>query len=82
MQDREFAGDVVKLTYRNEEIQDSLIAEVLKKVPVGISILSANIDTFRQGEIGYVVVELTGSEEERKRALQAFQEQVEVEVLK
>ncbi|WP_019189740.1 methionine ABC transporter ATP-binding protein [Levyella massiliensis] len=82
LQDREFAGDVVKLTYRNEEIQDSLIAEVLKKVPVGISILSANIDTFRQGEIGYVVVELTGSEEERKRALQAFQEQVEVEVLK
>ncbi len=82
LRDRSFAGDVVKLTYRKETIQHSLIADVLKQFPVGISILSANIDTFRQGEIGYTVIELTGQETDRMCALDAFRKQVDVEVLK
>lgn len=77
-----FEGTVVKLTYRNEEAKHSLITDVVRKTNAGISILSANINTFRQGEIGYTVVEITGSSEEQQAAIAFFRKDVDCEVIK
>ncbi|MDD7592829.1 MAG: methionine ABC transporter ATP-binding protein [Peptoniphilaceae bacterium] len=76
-----FEGDVVKLTYRNEMSKHSLITDVARKTNATISILSANINKFRQGELGYTVVEISGQPEERQKAFNAFREEVDVEVL-
>lgn len=76
-----FQGDLLKLSYRNAHAQDAIITDVAKRYDVSISILSANINTFRQGELGYVIVELRGEKEDRKKALFALQGLVDVEVL-
>lgn len=75
-------GWLLKLSYQNESAGDPVITDIAKKYDVNISILAGNINTLKETEIGYVLVEITGEEKKIEDSVQAFKDHgviVEVE---
>lgn len=76
-------GWLLKLSYQNESAGDPVITDIAKKYDVDISILAGNINTLKESEIGYVLVEIIGEERRMQESVQAFKDHgVVVEVVK
>lgn len=78
----DFKGDVYRITYANNNYDKPILSICMKKFDVFINILSGNINKLNVDSVGYLTVEIQGSKEERKKALDFLVEnQVNVEVL-
>lgn len=78
----DFKGDVYRLSYANNNYDKPILSQCMKKFDVYVNILSGNINKLNATSVGYLTVEIQGSEAERKKALHfLIENQVSVEVL-
>ena len=78
----DFKGDVYRLSYANNNYDKPILSQCMKKFDVYVNILSGNINKLNATSVGYLTVEIQGSEAERKKALDfLIENQVSVEVL-
>ena len=78
----DFKGDVYRLSYANNNYDKPILSQCMKKFDVYVNILSGNINKLNATSVGYLTVEIQGSEAERKKTLDfLIENQVSVEVL-
>lgn len=74
-------GDLLKLTYEAQVAREPIITDVASHFGVSISILAGRINTLSQTSVGYMIVEMAGPEENKKKAVAALKSRgVHVEV--
>lgn len=67
-------GKVVRLTYRNEEIDNPIIYKVVKQYDTEFSILSGNIENISGSTVGKLTVRINGSDDEIKKFINTLEE--------
>ncbi len=78
----DYKGDVLRLSYADDNYDKPILSRCVKKFDVDVSILSGNINKLNISSVGYLTVEILGKEEERKKAIEFLKENnVNVEVL-
>ena len=78
----DYKGDVLRLSYADDNYDKPILSHCVKKFDVDVSILSGNINKLNISSVGYLTVEILGKEEERKKAIEFLKENnVNVEVL-
>ena len=75
----ETKGELLRLLFRQETASKPVISRVVREANVDINILLGGIDVLKEETIGTLLVELTGSIEERKKA-HAILKELKVEV--
>ena len=61
-------GELLRLLFRQESAGQPVISKIVRESNADINILLGGIDVLKEETIGTLLVELTGSEEERKKA--------------
>lgn len=75
-------GDLLKLTYEAQVAREPIITDVASHFDVSISILAGRINTLSATSVGYMIVEMAGPDENRRKAIQALKSRgVNVEVV-
>lgn len=75
-------GRLIKLNYPGDTADKPIIADLIKKHDISLSILAGNIDTLNVGHLGSLLLEIIGKEEDVDDAVEDLLKQgVEVEVL-
>lgn len=78
----DFKGDVLRLSYGDDNYYSPIISDCVRKFDVNVSILSGNINKLNVGNVGYLTVEIDGAKESRLKAIEYLKSQnVNVEVL-
>jgi len=78
----EFKGDVLRLSYGNDNSDEPILSHCAKKFDVDFSILSGNINRLNKNNVGYLTVQILGEATERAKAIEFLKENnVNVEVL-
>lgn len=78
----DYKGDVLRLSYADENYNKPILSKCVKKFDIDFSILSGNINKLNISSVGYLTVQILGKEEERVRAIEFLRENdVNVEVL-
>lgn len=76
------SGRLIKLNYPGQTADKPIIADLIKRHNISLSILAGNIDTLNVGHLGSLLVELDGDDKELDKAVEDLIKQgVEVEVL-
>lgn len=79
---KEFKGTLVRLAYDNNSYKAAILSQTIKNFNVDISIVSGNINKLSSGNVGYLIVEFIGQDEETNKALKFLKNNdVSVEVL-
>ncbi|NMA84480.1 MAG: methionine ABC transporter ATP-binding protein [Epulopiscium sp.] len=79
---KDFSGTLTRLTFLGEHTKKPVISQMIRSFQVDVNILSGNINKLQANNVGYLIVELTGRENEIKKALSFLQdEKVHAEVL-
>ena len=79
---KEYKGEVLRLSYGDENYNRPILSQCVKKFDIDFSILSGNINKINYSSVGYLTVEILGDIEERKKAIEFLKnENVNVEVL-
>lgn len=75
-------GMVAQLTFRGEKSKRPILSQVIKEFDVDINVIQGQIQEINRSSFGTLIVEITGDQEEIKKALNKFiQEGVGVEVV-
>ncbi|NMW85225.1 methionine ABC transporter ATP-binding protein [Peptoniphilus sp. AGMB00490] len=78
----DYKGDVLRLSYADDNYDKPILSKCVKKFDVDVSILSGNINKLNISSVGYLTVQILGKEEERVKAIDYLKENnVNVEVL-
>lgn len=78
----DYKGDVLRLSYADENYDKPILSKCVKKFDIDFSILSGNINKLNISSVGYLTVQILGKEEERAKAIEFLRENdVNVEVL-
>ena len=78
----DYKGDVLRLSYADENYDKPILSKCVKKFDIDFSILSGNINKLNISSVGYLTVQILGKEEERAKAIEFLREnKVNVEVL-
>lgn len=79
---KDYKGNVLRLTYADENYDKAILSNCVKKYDVDFSILSGNINKLNCSSVGYLTVELIGDESESDKAIKFLKDNnVNVEVL-
>lgn len=75
-------GEMLRLLFRGESVKQAVISRIVRESGVDVNILLGGIDVFKKEKIGTLLVDITGSDEERKKARSILKEmQIECEVV-
>lgn len=78
----DYKGDVLRLSYADENYDKPILSQCVKKFDIDFSILSGNINKLNISSVGYLTVQILGKEEERAKAIEFLKDNnVNVEVL-
>lgn len=78
----DYKGDVLRLSYADDNYDEPILSQCVKKFNVDFSILSGNINRLNVKNVGYLTVQILGDESERLKAIQYLKDNnVNVEVL-
>lgn len=78
----DYKGDVLRLSYADDNYDKPILSKCVKKFDVDVSILSGNINKLNISSVGYLTVQILGKEEERVKAIDYLKgNNVNVEVL-
>lgn len=78
----DYKGDVLRLSYADENYDKPILSQCVKKFDIYFSILSGNINKLNISSVGYLTVQILGKEEERAKAIEFLKNNnVNVEVL-
>lgn len=77
-----FSGRLFTLNFDDRTARDPIVSQVIKETQVDINILSGNINKLQTTSVGYLTIEILGSDEEIDQAIKAFnKKQVRLEEL-
>lgn len=77
-----FKGTLIRLSYLGENSKRPLVSKVIRKFNVDVNILSGNINKLHESNVGHLILELTGEDDEINKALSFLKdENVHVEVI-
>ena len=77
-------GMMIRLTFSTENSKDPILSNIIKKSPLDISIIHANLSHSNIGSFGFLTANVTGEDkEEYKKLIKSLEENdVKVEVLR
>ena len=76
-------GMMIRLTFSTNNSKDPILSNIMKKSPLSISIIHANLSHSSVGSFGFMTANVTGDKKEYARLIQSFEENgVKVEVLR
>ncbi len=75
-------GTLIRLSYLGESAKRPIISKVIRNFNVDVNILSGNINKLHETNVGHLILELIGDEDEIKKTISYLQdENVHVEVI-
>lgn len=78
----DFRGQIYRLTYLGDSAQQPLISKLSREFNIDVNILSGNINRLQSKNVGHLIVELQGKDDEIVRALEFLKsEKVNMEVI-
>ena len=78
----DFKGQIYRLTYLGDSAQQPLISKLSREFNIDVNILSGNINKLQSKNIGHLIVELQGQDNEIVKALEFLKsEKVNMEVI-
>lgn len=77
-----FVGELVRLTYSAKTVNEPVLNDCIKQYPVSINFLAGNINNLKTGQVGFMIVSISGERNEIERALQFLEQHgVGVEII-
>ena len=64
-----FTGKLIRLSYSKDTVKTPVLSNAMKNFNVDINIIDGNISNVLDEELGYMVVELRGSDEEAQKVI-------------
>jgi len=78
----DFKGKIVRLSFLGETAKEPFISQIVRRFYINVNILSGNINKLQSSNVGHLIVEFTGDDEEIEKALNYLQNNdVHVEVI-
>ena len=78
----EFNGKVIRLSFLGKNAREPIVSRMIKQFSIEVNILSGNINELVSTSVGHLILELSGEDEEVKRAIDYLKNQnVNVEVI-
>jgi len=78
----DFKGKIVRLSFLGETSKEPFISQIVRRFYINVNILSGNINKLQSSNVGHLIVEFTGDDEEVEKALKYLQNNdVHVEVI-
>ena len=78
----EFKGTLIRLSFLGSSAKKPIVSRMIKKFDIDVNILSGNINELMSTSVGYLILELSGYEDEVKDAINYLKNQnVNVEVI-
>lgn len=78
----DFQGKIIRLSYLGDSAKKPIVSEVMKNFNININILSGNINKLQATNVGYLMLEFIGEDDEINHALSYLEnENVHVEVI-
>lgn len=78
----EIKGTIIRLSYLGEGSKKPIVSKVIRNFNVDVNILSGNINKLHETNVGHLLLEFTGDDEEINKALSFLKdENVHVEVI-
>lgn len=82
-ENKNFAGELVRLTYSDKTVNKAVLNTCIKNYNVSINFLAGNINNLKTGQVGFMVVAIDGDASEIKAALKFLQDSgVTVDIVK
>lgn len=79
----DFHGKIIRLSYLGESAKSPILSNAVKKFNIQVNILSGNINKLQSNNVGHLILELDGDEEEVSQTIQYLKSHnVHVEVIK
>lgn len=79
---KDFNGILIRLSYLGNNANQPIVSKIIKQFDIDVNILSGNINKLQETNVGHLILELTGHDEEINKAIsQLRNEDVHVEVL-
>lgn len=79
---KDFQGKIIRLSYLGDSAKKPIVSEVMKNFNININILSGNINKLQATNVGHLMLEFIGNEDEINRAISYLKnENVHVEVI-
>ena len=79
----DFKGKLIRLSFLGDSAKKPIVSWIIKNFNIDINILSGNINKLQLSNVGHLILELIGDEDEINRALHYLEdnENVHVEVI-
>lgn len=69
-ENKNFDGELVRLTYSNKTVNKAILNDCIKNYDVRVNFLAGNINNLTSGQVGFMIIAIDGLADERKKALQ------------
>ena len=70
-----YEGKLYRLSFDNVNVSTPVISHLSRLFDVDINILAGNMNALRSGQVGYLIIEFLGAEEEKDKAIAYLGEQ-------
>lgn len=78
----EYAGKLIRLGFLGNNAKQPIVSDLIRKYKVDVNILSGNINKLQETNVGHLIVELIGEEDEVEKSIDFLrQSNVNVEVI-
>lgn len=78
----DFRGTLIRLSYLGDSANQPIVSKVIKNFSIDVNILSGNINKLQESNVGHLILELIGEDEEINRVISFLNnESIHVEVI-
>lgn len=70
----DFGGKSYRLSFNDKSVGEPIISRLVREYNVDVNLRGGNMNTLRTGNVGYLIVDLIGEQDEIKRALKHLDE--------
>ena len=78
----DFKGTLIRLSYLGDSANQPIVSKVIKNFNIDVNILSGNINKLQESNVGHLILELIGEDEEINRVISYLDsEAIHVEVI-
>ncbi|MDD2447395.1 MAG: methionine ABC transporter ATP-binding protein [Tissierellia bacterium] len=79
---KDFNGILIRLSYLGNDANQPIVSKAIKQFDINVNILSGNINKLQETNVGHLILELTGDDDQISKAISHLRnEDVHVEVL-
>jgi D-methionine transport system ATP-binding protein len=78
----DFNGILIRLSYLGNDANQPIVSKIIKQFDINVNILSGNINKLQETNVGHLILELTGDDDQIGKAIsQLRSDDVHVEVM-